>query len=58
MFKAKRRTVVTVTAVVAVLLGGALAVTLLTSGKGNAKGPAPPTASSSTRRGTGRSPPT
>ena len=36
MFKAKRRTVVTVTAVVAVLLGGALAVTLLTSGQGNA----------------------
>lgn len=32
MFKAKRRTVVTVTAVVAVLLAGALAVTLLTSG--------------------------
>ena len=36
MFKAKRRTVVTATAVVAVLLAGALAVTLLTSGKGNA----------------------
>jgi thiol-disulfide isomerase/thioredoxin len=36
VFKAKRRTVVTVTAVVAVLLAGALAVTLLTSGKGNA----------------------
>ena len=36
MFKAKRRTVVTVTAVVAVLLAGALAVTLLTQGKGNA----------------------
>ena len=36
MFKAKRRTVVTVTAVVAVLLAGVLAVTLLTSGKGNA----------------------
>ena len=35
MFKAKRRTVVTVTAVVAVLLVGALAVTLLTSGKSN-----------------------
>jgi thiol-disulfide isomerase/thioredoxin len=35
VFKAKRRTVVTVTAVVAVLLAGALAVTLLTSGKGN-----------------------
>ena len=35
MFKAKRRTVVTVTAVVAVLLAGALAVTLLTSGKDN-----------------------
>ena len=34
MFKAKRRTVVTVTAVVAALLAGALAVTLLTSGKG------------------------
>ena len=33
MFKAKRRTVVTVTAVVAVLLAGALTVTLLTSGK-------------------------
>jgi thiol-disulfide isomerase/thioredoxin len=36
VFKAKRRTVVTVTAVVAVLLAGALAVTLLTSGKGTA----------------------
>ena len=36
MFKAKRRTVVTATAVVAVLLGGALAATLLTQGKGNA----------------------
>ena len=36
MFKAKRRTVVTVTAVVAVLLACALAVTLLTSGKGKA----------------------
>lgn len=35
MFKAKRRTVVTVTAVVTVLLAGALAVTLLTSGNGN-----------------------
>jgi thiol-disulfide isomerase/thioredoxin len=35
VFKAKRRTVVTVTAVVAVLLAGALTVTLLTSGKGN-----------------------
>ena len=34
MFKAKRRTVVTVTAVAAVLLAGALTVTLLTSGKG------------------------
>ena len=33
MFKAKRRTVVTATAVVAVLLGGALAATLLTQGK-------------------------
>lgn len=36
MFKTKRRTVVTATAVAAVLLGGALAVTLLTSGQGNA----------------------
>jgi peroxiredoxin len=36
VFKAKRRTIVTVTAVVAVLLAGALAVTLLTQGKGNA----------------------
>jgi thiol-disulfide isomerase/thioredoxin len=36
VFRAKRRTVVTVTAVVAVLLGGALAATLLTQGKGNA----------------------
>jgi peroxiredoxin len=36
VFRAKRRTVVTVTAVVAVLLAGALAVTLLTQGKGNA----------------------
>ena len=35
MFKPKRRTVVTATAVAAVLLGGALAVTLLTQGKGN-----------------------
>ena len=35
MFRAKRRTVVTVTAVVAVLLAGALAVTFLTSGKGS-----------------------
>jgi thiol-disulfide isomerase/thioredoxin len=34
VFKAKRRTVVTVTAVVAALLAGALAVTFLTSGKG------------------------
>jgi thiol-disulfide isomerase/thioredoxin len=40
VFKAKRRTVVTVTAVVAVLLGGALAVTLLTSGTGKADGDA------------------
>ena len=32
MFKAKRRTVVTVTAVAAVLLAGVLAATLLTSG--------------------------
>ena len=38
MFRAKRRTVVTVTAAVAVLLGGALAVTFLTQGKGNASG--------------------
>ena len=36
MFRAKHRTVVTVTAVVAVLLAGALAVTFLTQGKGNA----------------------
>ncbi len=36
MFKAKRRTVVTVAAVAAVLLAGALTVTLLTQGKGNA----------------------
>lgn len=36
MWKAKRRTVVTATAVAAVLLAGVLAVTLLTSGKGNA----------------------
>lgn len=35
MFKAKRRTVVTVTAALAVLLAGALTVTLLTSGKGD-----------------------
>lgn len=35
MFKAKRRTVVTVTAVAAVLLAGALAATLLTSGNSN-----------------------
>ncbi len=36
MFKAKRRTVVTATAVGAVLLAGALAVTLATQGTGNA----------------------
>jgi len=35
VFKAKRRTVVTATAVTAVLLAGALAATLLTQGKGN-----------------------
>jgi thiol-disulfide isomerase/thioredoxin len=35
VFKAKRRTVVTVTAALAVLLAGALIVTLLTSGKGD-----------------------
>ena len=34
MFRAKRRTIITVSAVIAVLLAGALAVTLLTSGKG------------------------
>jgi thiol-disulfide isomerase/thioredoxin len=34
VFRAKRRTVVTVTAVLAVLLAGALAVTFLTQGKG------------------------
>ena len=38
MFRAKRRTVVTVTAVVAVLLAGALTVTLLTQGKDNGSG--------------------
>ena len=38
MFRAKRRTVVTVTAVVAVLLVGALTVTLLTQGKDSASG--------------------
>jgi thiol-disulfide isomerase/thioredoxin len=36
VFKAKRRTVVTVAAVAAALLAAALAVTLLTSGNGNA----------------------
>jgi peroxiredoxin len=36
VFRAKRRTVVTVTTVLAVLLAGALAVTFLTQGKGNA----------------------
>jgi thiol-disulfide isomerase/thioredoxin len=36
VFRAKRRTVVTVTAVLAALLAGALAVTFLTQGKGNA----------------------
>jgi thiol-disulfide isomerase/thioredoxin len=36
VFRAKRRTVVTLTAVLAVLLGGALAVTLLTQGKSSA----------------------
>ena len=35
MFRAKRRTIVTVTAVLAVLLAAALAVTFLTQGKGN-----------------------
>jgi peroxiredoxin len=35
VFKTKRRTVVTVTAVVAVLLGAALTVTLVTSGNGD-----------------------
>jgi thiol-disulfide isomerase/thioredoxin len=38
VFRAKRRTVVTVTAVVAVLLVGALTVTLLTQGKDNGSG--------------------
>jgi len=36
VFRAKRRTVITAAAVIAVLLAGALAVTLLTQGKGNA----------------------
>jgi thiol-disulfide isomerase/thioredoxin len=36
VFRAKRRTVVTLTAVVGVLLAASLAVTLLTQGKGNA----------------------
>jgi thiol-disulfide isomerase/thioredoxin len=36
VFRAKRRTVVTLTAVLAVLLGAALAVTLLTEGKNSA----------------------
>src|SRR5215469_17322748 len=36
VFRAKRRTVVTVTAALAVLLAGALAVTFLTQGKGSA----------------------
>lgn len=36
MFRARRRTVITTAAVLAVLLAGALAVTLLTQGKGNA----------------------
>ncbi len=36
MFRAKRRTVITTAAVIAALLAGALAVTLLTQGKGNA----------------------
>jgi thiol-disulfide isomerase/thioredoxin len=36
VFRAKRRTIVTVSAVIAVLLAGALAATLLTQGKGNA----------------------
>jgi thiol-disulfide isomerase/thioredoxin len=35
VFRAKRRTIVTVTAVLAVLLAAALAVTFLTQGKGN-----------------------
>jgi thiol-disulfide isomerase/thioredoxin len=38
VFRAKRRTVVTATAVAAVLLGGALAATFLTSGSGKASG--------------------
>jgi len=38
VLRARRRTVVTVTAVVAVLLGGALAATLLTEGGGTAGG--------------------
>lgn len=38
MFRAKRRTVVTATAVVAVLLAGGIAATLLTQGSGNASG--------------------
>ena len=38
MFKAKRRTVVTTAAVATVLLAGALVVTLVTQGKGNASG--------------------
>jgi thiol-disulfide isomerase/thioredoxin len=36
VFRAKRRTVITAVTVIAVLLAGALAVTLLTQGKGNA----------------------
>lgn len=39
MFRAKRRTVVTLTAVLAVLLAGALAVTLLTQGKSSNASP-------------------
>lgn len=42
MFKAKRRTVVTVTAAAAALLAAALAVTFLTQGKGNAAGDSNP----------------
>ena len=38
MFRARRRTVITAATVVAVMLAGALAVTLLTQGKGNASG--------------------
>ena len=58
MFKAKRRTVVTMAAVVAVLLAGALAVTLLTQGNGQPAAQRDDNSQWCTRPDTGRSRPT